>query len=53
MKYIVMPVIELRGYITYAVVDTTTQTTVRKYGCELWANHKAKEMNNKEHKDEE
>ena len=46
-----MPVIGPRGYITYAVVDTTTQTTVRKYGCELWANHKAKEMNNKERND--
>lgn len=46
-RYIVVPE-QTRYGITYAVMDTATGKAVTQYGCDLWAQHRADELNGKE-----
>ena len=44
-RYIVLPTIDPRGVPSYYIVDTSDNSRVRCYDCELWAEHEARRMN--------
>lgn len=46
-RYIVTPIHGMRGIPYYIVTDTSTGKGVEGYGCETWAQHRAKELNEK------
>lgn len=52
-RYKTVPEITKKGMLIYAVVDTTTGEWKHVYDCFLWAEHKAKELNEKWEKEHE
>ncbi len=44
-RYIVLATLDLRGIPSYYIVDTSDNSRVRCYDCELWARHEARRMN--------
>lgn len=46
-RYIVELIQTIYG-VTYAVKDTATNKKVTQYGCNLWAQHRADELNRTE-----
>lgn len=46
-RYEAKPHIEPNGMLSYRVIDTKTGNPVHCYDCMLWAEKKAKEMNEK------
>ena len=46
-RYIVQPMLGSRGIPYYVVIDTETDHGIEGYGCELWAQHRADELNKK------
>lgn len=44
-RYVVMPMVGLRGALYYVVTDTSTGKGVEGYGCETWARHRANALN--------
>jgi hypothetical protein len=48
MRYIVTPIIGMRGVPYYVVTDSATGKGVEGYGCELWAQHRADALNGSE-----
>ena len=46
-RYIVQPMLGARGVPYYVVMDTATEHGVEGYGCELWARHRADDLNRK------
>jgi len=44
-RYIVTPILGLRGVPYYVVTDTSTGKGIEGYGCEPWAQHRADELN--------
>ena len=45
MRYTVMPILDTRGILTYAVTDTTTGKIERTRDCEIWAERDAERLN--------
>ena len=48
-RYKAKPEMTAKGMLVYAVVDTTTNEWKHVYDCFLWADKKAKELNQEEH----
>lgn len=46
-RYIVQPMLGDRGIPYYVVVDTASDKGIEGYGCELWARHRADDLNRK------
>ena len=46
-RYIVQPMLGARGIPYYVVMDTATDHGIEGYGCELWAQHRAADLNRK------
>lgn len=44
-RYIVLASLDLRNIPSYYIVDTSDNSRVRCYDCELWARHEAERMN--------
>lgn len=44
-RYIVQPILGLRGIPYYVVTDTSTGKGLEGYGCDTWAQHRADELN--------
>ena len=44
-RYIVLPTIDPRGVPSYYIVDTSDNSRVRRYDCQVWAEHEARRMN--------
>jgi hypothetical protein len=44
-RYIVLASLDFRGIPSYYIVDTSDNSRVRCYDCELWAEHEARRMN--------
>ena len=44
-RYIVQPLLGSRGIPYYVVMDTASDRGIEGYGCELWAQHRADELN--------
>ena len=44
-RYIVLPTIDPRGVPSYYIVDTADNSRVRRYDCQVWAEHEARRMN--------
>ena len=44
-RYIVTPILGLRGIPYYVVTDTATGKGLEGYGCDTWAQHRADELN--------
>ena len=44
-RYIVTPILGLRGVPYYVVTDTSTGKGIEGYGCDTWARHRADELN--------
>lgn len=44
-RYVVMPMVGLRGALYYIVTDSATGKGVEGYGCETWAQHRADALN--------
>lgn len=44
-RYVVMPILGLRGVPYYVVTDTSTGKGVEGYGCDTWARHRADALN--------
>lgn len=44
-RYVVLATLDLRGVPSYYIVDTSDNSRVRCYDCELWARHEAERMN--------
>lgn len=47
MRYIVTPILGMRGVPYYVVTDSATGKGVEGYGCELWAQHRADALNDR------
>ena len=47
-RYIVTPMLGAGNIPYYVVTDTSTGKGVEGYGCELWAQHRAEELNRKD-----
>lgn len=45
MRYVVTPMLGARGVPYYVVVDTASDKGIEGYGCELWARHRADDLN--------
>ena len=46
-RYIVQPMVGLRGIPCYVVMDTATEHGIEGYGCETWVQHRAADLNRK------
>ena len=46
-RYVVMPMVGLRGALYYIVTDSATGKGVEGYDCEAWAQHRADALNGK------
>ena len=44
-RYIALPSLDFRGVPSYYIVDTSDNSRVRCYDCEMWARHEAERMN--------
>ena len=44
-RYVVLASLDFRGIPSYYIVDTSVNSRVRRYDCELWAEHEARRMN--------
>ena len=44
-RYVVLASLDFRGIPSYYIVDTSDNSRVRCYDCELWAEHEARRMN--------
>ena len=44
-RYIVTPILGLRGVPYYVVTDTSTGKGLEGYGCDTWARHRADALN--------
>ena len=44
-RYIVLASLDHRNIPSYYIVDTSDNSRVRCYDCELWAEHEARRMN--------
>lgn len=44
-RYIVTPILGLRGIPYYVVTDTSTGKGLEGYGCDTWARHRADALN--------
>lgn len=44
-RYIVLTFLDPRNIPSYYIVDTSDNSRVRRYDCELWARHEAERMN--------
>ena len=51
-RYIVTPILGLRGIPYYVVTDTATGKGLEGYGCDTWAQHRADELNRTEKRPE-
>ena len=51
-RYIVQPILGLRGVPYYVVTDTSTGKGLEGYGCETWARHRADALNRKRGKED-
>ena len=47
-RYIVQPMAGFHGVPYYVVIDTASDKGIEGYGCELWAQHRADELNRTE-----
>ena len=47
-RYIVTPILGLRGVPYYVVTDTSTGKGLEGYGCDTWAQHRADALNRTE-----
>lgn len=52
-RYVVMPMVGLRGALYYIVTDSATGKGVEGYGCETWAQHRADALNASQRTDSE
>lgn len=44
-RYVVLASLDPRNIPSYYIVDTSDNSRVRRYDCELWAEHEARRMN--------
>ena len=44
-RYVVLASLDPRNVPSYYIVDTSDNSRVRCYDCELWAEHEARRMN--------
>lgn len=44
-RYIVLAFLDHRNIPSYYIVDTSDNSRVRRYDCQVWAEHEARRMN--------
>ena len=44
-RYIVLASLDPRNIPSYYIVDTSDNSRVRRYDCQVWAEHEARRMN--------
>ena len=44
-RYVVLASLDPRNIPSYYIVDTSDNSRVRRYDCQVWAEHEARRMN--------
>lgn len=52
-RYTVLPIMDVRGYLRYMIIDTGTGKQVGEQDCQLWAERRAEQLNAKRRENDE